>query len=424
MSDSEFASVQTRLPSWARLSGPVGQKGATSGAPVHSVAGDHVGTVTSARMPRDGAQSRLDSRLPNRSPAIPLPSSRSRTQWKLLPLVGGLKAHQNGWSALNLRLHDGHPLTSFEFVYALARHFGQAQDRLAVCLQGRELVAAVPLSRQTMRWRSFRPSQTEMSPLLVSDQSQLQALLTSLPSLVLWLDLYSIDPLYSPDLSSFTSEVKHHATTLSVDLCGDFISFWQARSGNLRGSLKNKWNRLRKDGRLHTFRSLSTTHDVLAGLGRFAVLEGKGWKSSEGTAVTLGTVQGDFYTDILTRFAESGNASIYELLIDDEVAASEIVIRGGRMSVLLKIAHNEALRRYAPGFLLDQLVLEAEFAFGASDVVEFYTSANQAQLRWGTAQRDIQHLRLFPDAMSASLGRLWRTVNDWHVVVKSFRTLR
>lgn len=181
--------MQTRLSSWAKLLGPVGQLGATSGAAVSSSAGANVGTLVSARMPHHGWQSTLVSRPPSRAPAIPLPSGRSRTQWKLLPLVDGLAAHRSGWSALNLHLHGGHPLTSFDFVYALARHFGQAQDRLAVCLRGRELVAAVPLSRQTMRWRSFRPSQTEMSPLLVSDQSQLQALLTSLPGLVLWLDL-------------------------------------------------------------------------------------------------------------------------------------------------------------------------------------------------------------------------------------------
>lgn len=331
-------------------------------------------------------------------------------RWTLLPLQTGLELHQSGWMKLNARLYAEHPLTSFAFVHALAKHFADAEDYLAICLQGEELLAAIPLTRQPLRWRSFLPAQAQVSALLVDDLRLMPGLMASLPGPCLWLDWYAVDPAYSPDLSSSPAQVERqpHVTTLNVALTGDFDTYWQARSRSLRDDLKNKWNRLKKDGRSHELRTFDSAPDIASALARYAVLEGQSWKAEQGTAVAMGTTQGNFYADVLERFASLGQATVYELHIDNELAASEIVLRGGRMSVLLKTTHAEAFQRYAPGYLLDQLVIEAEFKHPTSGVVEFYTSANETKLRWGTGQRTIEHARIYRNALTASVARLWR----------------
>lgn len=333
-----------------------------------------------------------------------------QAHWTLLPLQQGLEQHADGWAKLNARLYADHPLTSFAFVHTLARHFANAQDHLAVCLQDGKLIAAIPLTRQPLRWRSFLPSQAQISALLIQDLALLPTLIAKLPGPCLWLDWYAVDPNYSPDLSSspVQQERTPHVTTLHVALSGDFESYWQARSRSLRDDLKNKWNRLKKDGRSHQLKTFDTVTDVAAALTRYSILEKQSWKAEQGTAITLGTTQGNFYAEVLERFAGQGQATIYELHIDDELAASEIVLRSGRMSVLLKTTHAEAFQRYAPGYLLDQLVLKAEFMHPDSDVVEFYTSANEAKLRWGTGQRPIEHARIYRNGLTALIARLWR----------------
>ncbi|MBI3350399.1 MAG: GNAT family N-acetyltransferase [Burkholderiales bacterium] len=331
-------------------------------------------------------------------------------RWTVLPLLAGLEARQSDWHELNARLHADHPLTSFAFMHALARHFSDGNDFLALCEQDGQLRAAIPLTKQSLRWRSYLPAQSQMSALMIDDLGLLPGLMAALPGPTLWMDWYAVDPLYSPPLSASPLRVERqpHVTTLNIDLSGSFETYWQSRSRSLRDDLKNKWNRLKKDGRGHELRISNTADDVSAALTRYAALEGQSWKAEQGTAVALGTVQGDFYTDVLQRFAATGQATVYEMLIDGELAASEIVLRGGRMSVLLKTTHAETFQRYAPGYLLDQLVIEAEFTSRASDVIEFYTSANDAKLRWGTGQRTIEHARLYRHALTASVVRLWR----------------
>lgn len=331
-------------------------------------------------------------------------------QWTVLPLRGGLEQHESDWAELNARLYADHPLTSFAFIHTLAKHFSSAEDHLAVCRKDGNVIAALPLTRLPLRWRSFLPAQAQISALLVGAPGLLPSLMATLPGPCLWLDWYAVDPQYSPDLSSSPVPVERqpHVTTLNVTLSGDFETYWQARSRSLRDDLKNKWNRLKKDGRNHELRSFSTPPDVASALARYSVLEGRSWKAEQGTAVALGTTQGNFYADVLDRFARLGQATVYELHIDGELAASEIVLRGGRMSVLLKTTHAEAFQRYAPGYLLDQLVLEAEFRHPDSEVVEFYTAANEAKLRWGTAQRTIEHARIYRNGLTASVTRLWR----------------
>lgn len=340
-------------------------------------------------------------------------NARARARWSVLPLLSGLERYQAEWTALNQRLNQGHPLTSFDFIHALAHQFADPTDWLAVCVRGQEVVGAVPLKRLPMRWCSFLPAQAQMSALLIAEPELLCSLIGALPGPTVCLDLLAVDPHYGPALDTWArrvSESSLHATTLNVDLRGGYAEYWQSRSRSLRDDVKNKWNRLRKDGRVHAFQALSGPDDIPAALARYAAMEGQSWKAEQGTALTLGTAQGDFYADLLARFTKSGGVTVYELTIDKELAASEIVIRSGRMSVLLKTAHDASLQRYAPGYLLDQLVLESEFNLGASDVVEFYTSANEAKLRWGTEQRDIRHLRLYRNAAIAWLVKLWRQI--------------
>ena len=69
------------------------------------------------------------------------------------------------------------------------------------------------------------------------------------------------------------------------------------------------------------------TEDMADAVARYGNLESGGWKADLGTAIHKDNDQGHFYTDMLTRAAHAGEAVVYEYLINNEVAASNLCVR-------------------------------------------------------------------------------------------------
>ena len=63
--------------------------------------------------------------------------------------------------------------------------------------------------------------------------------------------------------------------------------------------------------------------------------------------------------------------------------------------VILKTTYDEAYSEFAPGRLLLRSVLRYAFEDDSIDVVEFYTKANEDQLRWATSSRLTHHYNLY-----------------------------
>jgi CelD/BcsL family acetyltransferase involved in cellulose biosynthesis len=327
--------------------------------------------------------------------------------WTHLPLRDGLEQYAPQWQALNSERNAAHPLLCLDYMQPLVQHFSTAEDLLAVHHQPNGGVdAMLALSGGAMKWQTFRPSQAQLAPALFFDNEAVPHLLRELPGSAMVLDLMCLDPLFTPSLApaaSSETECSDHATTLQVHIDGSFEDYWQGRVRKLQADIQNKLNRLKADGCVVQLLANETPAAVLAAFARYAVTECDGWKGREGTAVKLGTAQGDFYADVMSRFAAQGRATVFEFLINGQLAASQLVVRSGEMAVMLKTTHVERLARYAPGLLMGHHILQHEFRQRRVKQVEYYTAADHLKLRWGTAQRQIFHRRYFRHAVARSL---------------------
>lgn len=355
------------------------------------------------------------------------PSAKER--WQILGLNGSMTGFAAQWDGLNQRLQAGHPMLDSRFVNGLLRYFGEGTESLCQLERDGCPVAMCILKRARPGvWASFLPAQAQVAPVLLEDSAPLFCLPSQLPGLVGQVDFLCQDPDFSPVLRcpNMPHRNTSHALTMSIRLAGDFASYWAGRSSNLRGVMRRRQNHLQKSGLEPRLICLESPGDMPAAIERFGKLESAGWKGRAGTAVSAGNAQGQFYGDILGKFAESGQARVYEYWLGNHLAAAQLAIISDRMMVLLKTSYDEGLGNFSPGRLLLQEVIRDGFCRLPGGVIEFYTHASTEQLAWATDQRWIEHISLYRNRavqqLSAARRRTRRSVLAIRTLAHSLRT--
>lgn len=302
------------------------------------------------------------------------------------------------WDRLNDELYGKHPYYDSRFVGPLLKYFGGGRELLCLYREAGIIRAALILQpRGTGRWVSFQPSQAQITPILLSDACLLNELFLALSGFAWNLEFLAVDPRYAPKLTNVHARVlsSEHYTTVVVEPDSGFDAYWAQRPKKLKANIRRYSHRLERDGVLAKLELLVAQPTMADGVRRFGELESTGWKAAAGTAVSTDNVQGSFYAEILANFSSNGDATIYELTIDGKLAASRLLIGNERILVSLKISYDEALARYAPGWLLLEGMLRQQLTDNPERVIEFYTSASREQTEWSTARQVIQNIQMF-----------------------------
>lgn len=331
-------------------------------------------------------------------------------RWEITKLAGALGTRATAWDTLNQRLCRGNPTLNSRFVDALLKFFGTGEEHL--CMLG---AVDAPLAMCILKpmgrgiWATFLPSQAQIGPTLLADGSEISSLMRELPGLVGSVDLLCHDSTYGDlQVGAASAVSKDHALTMNISLEGGFDNYWEQRSKQLKKNFKRYERRVEEDQVTQSFRCFSNQADVEQAVIRYADLESKGWKGKAGTAVGADNPQGHFYMAVMSGFAELGRAFVYELWLDDKLAASRLAIWSEGMIVILKTTYDETLDKYAPGRLLLREVIQTSFEAHPGNVIEFYTNASVDQLTWSTGQRWIKHFNFPRSAMVSGVYQVAR----------------
>jgi hypothetical protein len=335
-------------------------------------------------------------------------------RWRRAPFAIGSAEFKRAWQALNERYLSAHPLGDLNFVQPLLAHFG-SNDLECLVRQGGHGPSAMLLVRQQKPgvMACFCPSQSELGLVLLDDFDDLRGIFTCLPRSVMALNLHRLDPGYNalPAAGSpLVSEIKQHATTVSIDLDRTMADYWQSRPRKLRRNIEVARRRLEADGRHWRFAARESPGDMRAAVERYGELESRGWKRQAGTAVHPDNMQGAFYAKLMQKFATRGKAVVYELYVDDQLAASQLAIASDSLMITLKTTHDEGLRRYSPGRLLDYLTIRHEFERARFRRIEFCTNACALLARWGTESRPVFDVTLYRNRAALYVARLARAL--------------
>lgn len=315
--------------------------------------------------------------------------------------------HAVAWDACNQRLFGGHLLFDSRFVGKLLKHFGQGDERLVrrESASG-QMEMCLLRPRAWGRWETFYPSQAQISPVMVSSRGSLQGLIDALPGMAMQIDFLGQDVPYSNIVDGLApgGQAISHATTISIALSGSFEDYWNSRPKNLIKNIRRYKNRLAQGDCKVEVLQLDSPEEMASAVARYGQLEAHSWKNLQGTAVLPDNPQGQFYADLLADLARTGNAIVYELWIDEHLAASRLVILDKRMFIILKTAYNKDMAQFAPGRLLLQEVIADAYRRLPGGMLEFYTNATADQLEWATHSRTIVHQTIYRNG-ALSLAR-------------------
>lgn len=326
--------------------------------------------------------------------------------WELHSLNGGLGEYRRAWDILNNQLYRGHPYNDSRFVDAMLKRFGDRNEQLCVHRRGDVVDGLIILrARRSGVWSQFAPAQAQVAPVLVTDRGLIDDLFLALPRSTVMIELMRQDPEYTPtgllnDVRA--ARVTERDLTINVRLDGSFENYWGERSRGLAQNIRRYHRRAITEFGAVTVRVIDTPDAMRGAVARYGALESSGWKGVAGTALHASNVQGRFYADVMLRFAATGQSKVYELWLGSSLAASRLVILGGRMAVALKTSYDESLSRFAPGRLLLHELLARSFADPTSDILEFYTDASPDQIAWASTKRRMAHVTVFRNAWLAT----------------------
>jgi len=318
--------------------------------------------------------------------------------WEFHSAKSEFGRHAEDWDRLNQRLCKGHPYFDSRFVGALVDHFGTGHEIL--CLYRKDDIVSGALILQPSgwgRWTSFRPSQAQITAVLLEDAHLLPLLLASLPGLAWTIELLAVDPRYSPvfQVPDMANIVSAHAYTIGVHPNLRFEDYWNQRPKKLKANMQRYFNRFEKEFGSPRLVRIVDKEEMETGVKRFGNIESAGWKGIAGTAISSDNAQGAFYTDIMYRFAATGQAAVYEIETAEGLTASRLVIENERMTVFLKTTYDEALSQLAPGRIMLHQVIQERLTNQPGQSIEFYTNATRDQKEWATFGCTIQNIQIF-----------------------------
>jgi len=319
--------------------------------------------------------------------------------WEIRPLDQFVHLRDD-WRRLNQQAHDS-PVLDPDFIEPLLKHFGDGQQRVAVC-RSRDQITALAIVHSAGRgsWQTFQPSQAPIG-LWVSDP--ILPLAALLPPLLRqsspWGLVFAITqqdpdivPRPAPEGSLRTLD---YIQTARITVDGTFDDYWARRGKNLRHNMKRQRNRLAKEHIATRLEVLTEPSDMLAAVRDYGTLESAGWKANEGTAIRVDNSQGRFYAEMLERYANRQSARVYRYWFNDQLAAVDLCIEQNGILVILKTTYDERIKESSPALLMRQDAFAGLFAEGRVRRIEFYGKVMDWHTKWSDEIRTMYHVNWY-----------------------------
>lgn len=335
--------------------------------------------------------------------------------WAFYPAQASFAQYAADWDRLNAALYGSHPYYDSRFVGPLLKYFADGKEILCVHREQGGINGAVILQSRGMgRWAIFRPAQAQITPILVADAGLLKQLLKALPGFAWSIDFYAIDPRYAPAFSCASDDViiSTQAKTIGIRSDIEFETYWSQRPKKLKSNIRRYTDRFLREGGASAITNLTAPSAMFDGVRRFGDLESSGWKGGQGTAVSVDNQQGLFYAEVLSNFADSGQAWICELCFNEKLAASRLIVGNDQMLIMLKTTYDETLAAFAPGRLLLYWVLKEFKETPSKRTIEFYTNATRDQAEWASFSCNIQNIQLFRNDAAVLAYTLLKAVKN------------
>lgn len=193
-----------------------------------------------------------------------------------------------------------------------------------------------------------------------------------------------------------------------LDLGHGWEQMEAAMSSNLRGDTRRRARRLAERGEV-AFEVITEPSDLDAALDEGFAVEGSGWKTRAGTAVSSDGHTERFYRAIAAWAAPRGMLRLCFLRVDGAPVAFDLSLEAGGRHYLLKTGYDEEWSKLSPGKVLRREVIRHCVESGVS-TYEFTGDATPWKLAWTDDARRTVRYEAFAPSMSGAAAWFGRRV--------------
>lgn len=195
-------------------------------------------------------------------------------------------------------------------------------------------------------------------------------------------------------------------------VCCDLDTFLSRVSKNFRASLRKARNKLslHKDVRFESHRSEIEVRDAL---GRFFLLECRGWKGESTGAISQNFGVRSFYELLYSSFSKipSHWVEVNELWVDDCLLSSQLCLGVSDTLFVLKIAYDEEYPKLSPGNMLLEWIITRDSNVGRVKNLNLISDSSWHK-DWAALQIPNWHVEVYNKTPSAYALRLARYLKD------------
>ena len=130
-------------------------------------------------------------------------------------------------------------------------------------------------------------------------------------------------------------------------------------SNNVKGKERRELNRLRRNLQHDYAIEFYEDHKASSALNQYIQLEDNGWKGKKKGSINSKTQVRKYYEEMATYADTHKNMAFQVLAADNKIIAMGIRIVSGNNYFEIKTSYDESFKKYAPGKILEYLILES-----------------------------------------------------------------
>ena len=193
--------------------------------------------------------------------------------------------------------------------------------------------------------------------------------------------------------------IKKNRVSPYINLTQDWDEYWSSRSVKFKKSMRNKVNKINKV-------TFSVEKIKLTGVDQDALdamlkISSNSWKSSIGTDLLTRVDNWSFYKKASSVYGNSGNISLYFLIIDGSRAAFEFHFEDGRVAYPVRADYDQNFEKFSPGSILEYEIIKRLFSEKYFDEYNSCGHTYQYLLNWTESTREFVNFEIFGKALKS-----------------------
>ncbi len=318
--------------------------------------------------------------------------------WELLPVVE-FTNYSKKWQDLNKKLTDNLPILEPDFIAPLIHYFAHNNEILAIGKINNTITAIGIFQKiNFFTWQSFQPSQAPVGLWLCPKNYTtlaLKSLIKKLPGFILKIDVLHQDPNIIRLVTKNHIEIIDYIKTGKLNAHQSFETYFQSLGKNQRQNYNKANNRLIKQKTEVKFDIVTDDKKIHQAVEEYGRIESMSWKNTLGTSVNINNQQGQFYDDMLSKFAKNKNAQIWKYFYNEKLVAIDLCIKNTKQLIILKTTFDNEFSRYSPAINMKIDALKILLNDKKLEYVEFFGKTLPWHQRLNSIDRTMYHFSFY-----------------------------